>query len=80
MRNYAISPGLLRQFWTVVETTQTNLLLNLDDPTLVQRLTNDLRSSQSLDQEETTAVNTYIRSKLPLIRDMAQSRLTPGFC
>jgi hypothetical protein len=80
MLNCAINPGLLRQFWTVVEMTQTNLLLNLDDPALVQRLTYELKTRQGLDSDEANAVNHYIQSKLPLIRDMAQSRLTPGFC
>jgi hypothetical protein len=80
MLNYAINPFLLRQFWNVVETTQANLLLHLDDPTLIRRLTNDLQVQRSLDLEETTAVNHYIESKLPLIRDIAQARLTPEFC
>jgi hypothetical protein len=80
MLNCAIKPGLLRQFWTVVETTQTTLLLNLDDPSLVQQLTHELKTQQTLDLDEAKAVNHYIQSKLPLIRDMAQSRLSPGFC
>jgi hypothetical protein len=80
MLNCAINPYLLRQFWSVVETTQANLLLHLDDPTLVRQLTDDLKVQQTLDQEQTTAVNHYIKSKLPLIRDIAQARLTPEFC
>ncbi len=80
MLNYAINPFLLRQFWNVVETTQANLLLHLDDPTLVQRLTHDLQVQRRLDAAETTAVNHYIESKLPLIRDIAQARLRPEFC
>jgi hypothetical protein len=85
MLNYAINPKLLRQFWAVVETTQTNLLLNLDDPELVQRLAMDLDSQQHLGGDEAQVVNHYIRSKLPLIRDIAQSRIQsrllpgPGF-
>jgi hypothetical protein len=80
MLNCAINPFLLRQFWNVVETTQANLLLHLDDPTLVRQLTNDLQVQRRLDADETTAVNHYIESKLPLIRDIAQARLTPEFC
>jgi hypothetical protein len=85
MLNYAINPRLLRQFWTVVETTQTNLLLNLDDPQLVQQLATDLEIQQHLCLDEAQAVDQYIRSKLPLIRDIAQSRIQsrlvpgPGF-
>jgi hypothetical protein len=80
MLNCAINPFLLRQFWNVVETTQANLLLHLDDPTLVRQLKHDLEVHQCLDAEQATAVNHYIESKLPLIRDIAQSRLTPEFC
>jgi hypothetical protein len=80
MLNCAINPYLLRQFWSVVETTQANLLIHLDDPTLVRHLTDDLKVQQTLDPEQTTAVNHYIKSKLPLIRDIAQARLTPEFC
>jgi hypothetical protein len=80
--NSPINPKLLRQFWTVVETTQTNLLLNLDDPELVQQLALDLATQQHLGLDEAQVVNHYIQSKLPLIRDIAQSRiqsrLVPG--
>jgi hypothetical protein len=75
-----MNPLLLRQFWNVVETTQANLLLHLDDSTLVHRLTHDLQRQQLLDASEETAVNHYIESKLPLIRDIAQSRMTPEYC
>jgi hypothetical protein len=79
MLNCAINPFLLRQFWSMVETTQANLLLHLDDSTLVRQLTDDLQNQQRLDLDQTTAVNSYIRSKLPLIRDIARARLTPEY-
>ncbi|MFM2432489.1 MAG: hypothetical protein RLZZ511_3703, partial [Cyanobacteriota bacterium] len=47
--------------------------------TLVRHLTDDLQHQQRLDADQTTAVNTYIRSKIPLIRDIARSRLTPEY-
>ena len=52
MLNCAINPLLLRQFWSVVEATQANILLHLDDSTLVRHLTHDLRVQQLLDAEE----------------------------
>lgn len=54
--------------------TQASLLLNLDDPALIQQLTKALETQQSLDSTQRSAVNQYIRAKLPLIRDMAQAR------
>jgi len=70
-----MSPLMLRQFWSVVETTQTQVLLNLDDTNLVQWLLKQLRSQQSLDRDEADCCSTYIQSRLPLIRDLAQNRM-----
>lgn len=69
-----MSPFLLRQIWSLVEATQTQVLLNLDDETLVQWLLRQLKSQRSLDSQETDLLNTYLQSRLPLIRDLAQSR------
>ncbi len=69
-----MSRFLLRQIWSLVEATQTQVLLNLDDETLVQWLSRQLKSQRSLDSQETDLLNTYLQSRLPLIRDLAQSR------
>jgi hypothetical protein len=65
---------MLRQIWSLVETTQTNLLLNLDDASLVQCLLRQLNTERSLDSQETDLFSRYIQSRLPLIRDVARSR------
>lgn len=70
-----MSPLMLRQLWSLVETTQTQMLLNLDDDSLVQWLLRQLKNQQPLDTDETHVVGSYIQSRIPLIRDMAQSRL-----
>lgn len=69
-----MTPLMLRQLWTLVEDTQTHVLLSLDDTSLVQWLLRQLREECSLDRSETSTVCSYIRSRLPLIRDMAQAR------
>ncbi len=69
-----MSPFLLRQIWSLVEATQTQVLLNLDDETLVQWLLRQLKTQRSLDSQETDLLSTYLQSRLPLIRDLAQSR------
>jgi len=69
-----MSPVMLRQIWSLVETTQTNLLLNLDDASLVQCLLRQLNTERSLDSQETDLFSRYIQSRLPLIRDVARSR------
>jgi uncharacterized membrane protein YvbJ len=60
--------------WSVVETTQANTLLKLDDATLVQWLLKQTKDKASLDQNEIHILSDYIYSRLNLIRDLAQER------
>lgn len=69
-----MSPSMLRQLWFIVETSQSQTLLNLDDSGLVQWLLKQLKTQRSLDHDETNAFSHYIHSRLPLIRDLANSR------
>lgn len=70
-----MTPLMLRQLWALVETTQTNTLLNLDDTTLVQWLLRQFKSERALNHDEADVLNAYIHAKLPLIRDLAEERL-----
>jgi hypothetical protein len=65
---------MLRHLWSVVETTQANILLKLDDPSLVQWLLKQIKLQTVLDRDETHLLADYIQSRLNLIRDMAQER------
>lgn len=69
-----MTPFLLHQFWSLVETTQTNILLTLDDTNLNQWLLRQFQVRRSLNHDETNILDDYIRSKLSLIRDIAQDR------
>lgn len=69
-----MTPTILRQMWSVVETTQANTLLKLDDATLVQWLLKQTKDKASLDQNEIHILSDYIYSRLNLIRDLAQER------
>ncbi|OKH37791.1 hypothetical protein NIES2101_36380 [Calothrix sp. HK-06] len=69
-----INSSLLRQFWSVVEDTQTNILLGFSDTELVQQLLRQLQYNGILSTEEITALSIYIDSRLVLIRDLAASR------
>lgn len=73
-----ISPNLLRQFWVVVETTQISTLLQFDDSTLVQVLLRRFTAEQVIDDQTTHSLSHYIESRLPLIRDTAEGRLSLG--
>lgn len=69
-----MNPFLLRQFWALVETTQSNVLLGLDDASLIQWLLGQLQQERLLNSQETSVLNNYASSKLSLIRDLAQDR------
>ena len=69
-----MTPIILRQLWFVVETTQANTLWKLDDASLVQWLLKQIKMQSSLDHNEINVVSDYIKSRLTLIRDMAQDR------
>lgn len=81
MRKYAqrgfMTPVMLRQLWSLIETTQATLLVNLDDATLVQWLLKQLKTNSVINGNETDMLNDYIESRLSLIRDLAEQRLAP---
>lgn len=69
-----MTPNLLRQLWSLVESTQTNVLLKLDDSSLVELLLKQLHHQHYLDGQQADILSDYIRRKMPLIRDLAQQR------
>lgn len=69
-----MTPLMLRQLWSMVETTQAHLLLSLDDSSLVQMLLKQVGNQQALNHQEADKLGSYIESKLALIRDLAQER------
>lgn len=71
-----ITAKMIKQIWAVIESTQVNTLLQFDDAALVQLLLQKLKSQQVVDRETDSSLNSYIKSKLPLIRDTAEGRLS----
>jgi hypothetical protein len=67
-----MNPHLLRQLWSLIEGSQNHWLLSLDDTSLVHWLIEQISGERYLNPTETDHLNCYIRSRLPLIRDMAQ--------
>ena len=70
-----MNPTILRQIWALVEATQANYLLNLDDAHLVQSLLRQFHTQQPLNSEEANQLSSYLYSRLSLIRDLAYDRL-----
>lgn len=74
-----MNPTMLRQLWSLIETTQANLLLKLDDASLVQCLLKQLKQQRSLNQDEANILRDYLSSRLSLIRDLAHERQSAVF-
>ncbi|XGV97239.1 MAG: hypothetical protein ACAF41_31515 [Leptolyngbya sp. BL-A-14] len=69
-----VTPNMMRQLWALVESTQVSTLLQFEDSDLVQFLLKRFKAQQLIDAHDTTSLDTYIQSKLPLIRDLAEDR------
>lgn len=69
-----MTPTMLRQLWSLIETTQANLLLKLDDATLVQWLLKQFKQDRVLNHEEIHLLNDYLNNRVSLIRELAQQR------
>ncbi|MBF2004144.1 MAG: hypothetical protein IGS49_01355 [Chlorogloeopsis fritschii C42_A2020_084] len=69
-----MTPSIMRQLWSIVETAQTKTLLQLDDASLVQWLVKQTTKQALLDCQETDFLCIYIQSRLSLIRDIAHER------
>jgi hypothetical protein len=67
-----MNPYLLRQLWSLIEGSQNHWIQSLDDNSLVHWLIDQIAGERVLNATETDNLNCYIRSRLPLIRDLAQ--------
>ncbi|MBU6230031.1 MAG: hypothetical protein KGQ93_10100 [Cyanobacteria bacterium REEB459] len=65
-----MNPQLLRDLWSLVDRSQSSYLLTLDDNGLVHWLVEQFRLSQTINKVESDQLSLYIRSKVPLIRDL----------
>ena len=64
---------VLRQLWSIIESTPNQRISNLDDPAVLRWLTDLLRADPTFDTNHLPTVSHYIRMRMPLIRDMVQS-------
>ena len=71
-----VTAKMMQQLWAVIESTQVSTLLQFDDAALVQVLLQQLKANQTIDAQADSSLNIYIKSKLPLIRDTAEGRLS----
>ncbi|MCJ8279716.1 MAG: hypothetical protein MJK14_07245 [Rivularia sp. ALOHA_DT_140] len=64
----------MRHVWSVIEETETKTILTLNDTDLIGQLLKQLENKKLLSSEQFNEMSTYISSRVPLIRDLAQSR------
>lgn len=64
--------SLLRQLWSIVESFPSSRLSSLDDCSLMRSLVDSLRADPAFDARHLPVVSSYIRSRIPLIREMSQ--------
>jgi hypothetical protein len=69
-----MNPYLIRQLWSLIEASHSSILLSLDDNSLVRWLMEHISGERSLNANEADNLHHYIRSRLSLIRDVAESR------
>ena len=66
---------LLRQTWNLIEGTNAIELLEISEAELIQKIVKRLDAQQPLVDSERDILNNYLRSKMGLIKDTAESRL-----
>ncbi len=64
---------LLRKLWSIVESTPNQRISTLDDSGVLSWLTDLLRADPTFDTNYLPVASDYIQSRMPLIRDLAQS-------
>jgi hypothetical protein len=64
----------LRHLWSVVEGTQTSILLGSNDNDLIQQLMRQIEFTGIFTSDQINMFSAYLRSRVLLIRDLASAR------
>jgi hypothetical protein len=70
----SLNSSELRHLWSVVEGTQTSILLGADDADLIQQLMRQIEFTGLFTSDQINMFNAYLRSRVLLIRDLASAR------
>ena len=68
-----ISPALLRSCWKAVSEISYSMLLSLPDLDLSQAIIQKVKDRIVLNAQEAQDLDTYLNSRLLLIRDLAEN-------
>jgi hypothetical protein len=68
-----MKPALIHQVWECIDCAETQLLLKMDNPELIEWLYKCLLHQQYLSPAEEVEIRSYLHDKVSLIRDLARS-------
>ncbi len=74
MRTTPVNTTIMRQLWSIIEESSEKTLTGLNDSDLVNQLLNKLSARQPLSPEDLYTIGDYLRSRILLIREIAQYR------
>jgi hypothetical protein len=67
-----MNPYVLRELWALVESSQNQRIQNLDDHSLATWLVDQVMGVRILNAGEVDNLSSYVKNRLPLIREIAQ--------
>lgn len=71
-----MNSSILRELWALIDNMQPHILVNIEEKELIEQILEQLEEKNSVDLDENDFVSGYISSKMSLIRDLAESKLS----
>ncbi|MEC4987006.1 MAG: hypothetical protein SAJ37_23615 [Oscillatoria sp. PMC 1068.18] len=65
-----MTPTMLRQIWSLIESHKSHILVKQDDESLIDWLISQLQKQRSLNPDEIHLMNDYLHDRLSLIKDL----------
>ncbi len=75
MKNINIESNIIRTVWSSVEVINKNTLLQLNDADLTHQIMRQVERVSTLTSEDRQSLADYIKAKVLLIRDVADSQV-----
>ena len=72
MRKKVVNTTIMRQLWSIINESSGKTLSGLNDSDLINQILSKLSSKQTLSSEDCCVINAYLRSRIPLIREMVE--------
>ena len=66
---------IIREIWSSVDATDTAIIMELDDSELVGTIEQQVEKKSSLTSDDLNTLHNYIALRIPLIRDLAYSKI-----